>query len=222
MANQNLTKATIAKSVQAKLYYVHDPMCSWCWGFSTVWQKIQAQLPDTIQTQRILGGLAPDSSEPMPTSMQLNLQQNWQRIQQVIPGTQFNYDFWSSNSPRRSTYPACRAVIAAKAQNGAYELPMIRAIQEAYYLNAKNPSDDATLIELASIVECNVDRFTEDLNSEYTHSELMSEIHFARRLGAQGFPSLFIAKDSGGPRAIPFDYNDAHVALSNISHSLAS
>jgi putative protein-disulfide isomerase len=205
-----------------KLYYVHDPMCSWCWGFTTVWRSIQDQLPDSVSVQRVLGGLAPDSNDPMPTSMQLNLQQNWQRIQQVIPGTSFNYDFWSANSPRRSTYPACRAVIAAKAQGDEYELPMIQAIQEAYYLHAKNPSDDSTLIELSEAIACDVNRFEADLNSDQTQSDLASEIYFARRLGAQGFPSLFIESKSGGTLPVPFDYTDARVALSNISHSLAS
>lgn len=197
-------------------------MCSWCWGFSAVWQKIQAQLPDNVLTQRVLGGLAPDTNEPMPASMRLNLQQNWQRIQQVIPGTRFNYDFWSTNSPRRSTYPACRAVIAAKAQDKAYELPIIQAIQEAYYLDAKNPSDDPILIELSRSVGCDVERFSNDLNSEHTQSALISEIHFARRLGAQGFPSLFLERDSGDSLAIPFDYSNADLTLNNISHSLAS
>jgi putative protein-disulfide isomerase len=26
------------------LYYVHDPMCSWCWGFETTRQKIFDEL----------------------------------------------------------------------------------------------------------------------------------------------------------------------------------
>jgi putative protein-disulfide isomerase len=52
--------------------------------------------------------------------------------------------------PRRSTYAACRAVIAARRQNPGYEEKMILAIQQAYYLEARNPADSHTLIELAS------------------------------------------------------------------------
>ena len=44
----------------AVLYYVHDPMCSWCWGFRPTWLALQDQLPEGVRVQRLLGGLAPD------------------------------------------------------------------------------------------------------------------------------------------------------------------
>ncbi len=97
---------------------------------------------------------------------------------------------------------------------------MIRAIQEAYYLNAKNPSDDSTLIELSDNIGCDVGSFETALNDDHTQQVLMSEIHFARRLGAQGFPSLFLETESGDLHPIAFDYNDARVALDNISLGL--
>ncbi|MBE8572891.1 DsbA family protein, partial [Vibrio sp. OPT46] len=28
-----------------KLYYVHDPMCSWCWGYKPTLDKLKQQLP---------------------------------------------------------------------------------------------------------------------------------------------------------------------------------
>jgi hypothetical protein len=34
------------------------------------------------------------------------------RIERSVPGTKFNFEFWSRCRPRRATYPACRAVIA--------------------------------------------------------------------------------------------------------------
>ena len=35
----------------AVLYYVHDPMCSWCWGFVPVQQQLQAEIELTRQLQ---------------------------------------------------------------------------------------------------------------------------------------------------------------------------
>ena len=64
---------------------------------------------------------------------------NWIKIQKNVPGTEFNYDFWTLNEPRRSTYLSCRAVIAAKKQHPDFEILMIERIQKAYYLNAQNP-----------------------------------------------------------------------------------
>ena len=46
--------------MKAVLFYVHDPMCSWCWGFSEVKKQFFSALPDEIKTRRLLGGLAAD------------------------------------------------------------------------------------------------------------------------------------------------------------------
>jgi len=100
-----------------RLNYIHDPMCSWCWAFRPVWTELQKQLPESLQLRYLLGGLAPDSNIIMPADMQQMIQRHWQTIQKRVPATQFNFDFWTQCRPRRSTYPACRAVIAAKQQN---------------------------------------------------------------------------------------------------------
>lgn len=183
-------------------------MCSWCWGYKPNWHQLQEALPDTVKTQYVLGGLAPDTNEPMPEPMQQMLQQVWHRIAQTIPGTEFNHDFWTQNQPRRATYPACRAVIAATTQGVAFEEPMITAIQQAYYLHAKNPSDDSVLIDLANEIGCNVSSFKESLNSPATFELLKAHLQRAQSLGAQGFPSLFFEPVGKTPVALALSYTD--------------
>ena len=129
------------------LYYIHDPMCSWCWGYRPVWQALQQNLPDVIQVKYVAGGLAPDTDKPMPSEQQNMIEAHWHTIQKKL-GTAFNFDFWRLNTPRRSTYNACRAVIAAN--NQGYQSAMIEAIQKAYYLQALNPSDKDVLVGLAT------------------------------------------------------------------------
>ncbi len=207
---------------QHTLFYAHDPMCSWCWGFKPQWQKLKEALPDTVTTQYVLGGLAPDTNDPMPEPMQQMLQQTWHQITQTIPGTQFNHDFWSLNTPRRSTYPACRAVLAAQAQNDAFEEPMITAIQEAYYLHAQNPSDDTVLIKLADSIGCDVNAFKQTLHSPANMAALKDNIQLTRHLGAQGFPSLFFEVVGKPPTPIAFNYADIQPVLDQIDTAIAA
>ncbi|HED12416.1 MAG TPA: DsbA family protein [Gammaproteobacteria bacterium] len=176
------------------LYYAHDPMCSWCWGFRPAWEKLQALLPDTIQVVKLLGGLAPDSEQPMPQSMQQYLQQTWLQIEQRIPGTRFNHAFWQQCQPRRSTYPACRAVLTAALWHRADA--MTEAIQHAYYLEAKNPSDEATLVGLAKSLAIDPVAFTERLSSEQIRIELARQLDCCQELGVRGFPSLVLQQGS--------------------------
>ena len=197
------------------LYYVHDPMCSWCWGFRSTWQKIQAELADDIAIKYLLGGLAPDSDKAMPESMQSDIAGYWRKIQQHIPDTKFNFDFWEECQPRRSTYPACRAIIAARKQNAHIEKTMIEAVQTAYYLNAKNPSNDDTLVAIAESLDLDTTLFLSDLNAIETQQQLEQEILFGRKIGAQGFPSM-IFELKGEYQYIPLDYNNPKPTLAFI------
>ena len=197
------------------LCYVHDPMCSWCWGFRKVWQELQEQLNGSLTIKYVLGGLAPDSDLPMPLALQETISNTWRKIQQEIPGTEFNYNFWTECQPRRSTYPACRAIIACRMQQTKLELDMLLAIQHAYYLHAKNPSDNDVLIQLANDIGLNADVFAKDIESEACQKLLLDELQESRRLYVHSFPSLVLSHKNIDS-AIAIDYNDSHQILQSI------
>lgn len=194
------------------LFYIHDPMCAWCWGFRPVWQQLKAQLEESLEIVYVVGGLAPDSNQPMPLVMQKNLAATWHRIQQQIPDTKFNHQFWhpaSNTHPRRSTYPACRAVLAAKLQDSQAEDSMILGIQRAYYIEAKNPSNIDLLADVARDIGLNAEQFRQDVASQALEVEFQEQLKLARQLSTQGFPSL-VLQQAGKLHAIPLDYNHSH------------
>ncbi len=201
--------------MQDTLIYVHDPMCSWCWGFEPARQKIFEAVEGRMQIRRMLGGLAPDSDAPMPAAMRSMLQQVWQRIEQTIPGSSFNFEFWEKCTPRRSTYPSNRAVIAAREQGGKYDPIMTARIQRAYYLEAKNPSEISTLVELAADIGLDRDRFSASLASDATQQQLSAEIQAVREMGISSFPSVAVLEPDG-LRHIGLDYTHPEVMLREI------
>lgn len=205
----------------ASLIYVHDPMCSWCFGFSGTLKNLLNQLPADIEVKRLLGGLAPDSNEPMPDATRNMVRQNWQRIEQAIPGVQFNYDFWENCEPRRATYPACRAVIAARQQGETFDVLMTQQIQQAYYQHARNPSDESTLIELATEIGLDQQTFSDDLANNATQQALLKEINQSRALGVNGFPSL-VMECNGRYELIRTNYTNADPMLNQIRAILNS
>jgi len=197
------------------LYYIHDPMCSWCWGFEKTWEQVKKALPDDINIQHVLGGLAPDSSEIMSNEMREYIQKNWQKIEMTIPGTKFNHDFWKNCQPKRSTYPACRAVIAIREQNPQLEVKMTQLIQQSYYLDAQNPSETNTLIALADQLDIDIKNFGKNLNSEKTQLLLLEDIALMHSLGVNSFPSL-VLKTKSTLKPISIDYNNANTIISQI------
>ncbi len=195
------------------LFYVHDPMCSWCWGHRPEWEKLQASLPKAVNVKNIVGGLAPDNDEVMPQAQQQAIASYWKQIHNLL-GTEFNHDFWTKNKPRRSTYPACRAVIAARWQN--CEEGMNNALQEAYYLKAKNPSDVEVHLELASELGLDEVQFAADLASDKLEAAFNEELQFARSLPISGFPSMVLVHNEQA-YVIPLDYQDCRGAIDTIS-----
>ena len=195
-------------------------MCSWCWGFVPVLKRLLENLPADIRVRRLLGGLAVDSDQPMPVDLQQTIEATWRRIQESIPGTQFNFDFWTRCAPRRSTWPSCRAVIAARMQGDEFDVRMTRAVQLAYYTQARNPSDDSTLIELADELGLDSQVFSEALVSEAVQQQLLAEIELSRQLHVTGYPGL-ILKAGTAVWPIPIDYNDSAPMLEMIAGLLA-
>ncbi len=208
------------------LYYIHDPMCSWCYGFAAAWKRLQASLPGELSVVRLLGGLAPDSDEPMLEAMRRQVHDNWYRIEQSIPGVRFNHDFWTLCTPRRSTWPACRAVIASRQQGRQYDELMTHAIQQAYYLQARNTSDTGTLLQLAAGIGLDVGQFELTLCSEQSQNALLREMARASELGAYSYPDLRLQIDRDEPedgvRAIAIDYLDPGPMLSQINSALSA
>ena len=202
------------------LIYVTDPMCSWCNAYAPVYQQIRegflvgyADRMASNSSFVVLGGLAPDSDEPMPEEQQRYIREIWQKIE-TTTGTRFNYDFWEQCVPRRSTWPACRAVMAARKQG--LELEMLAVIQQAYYQQAKNPSDWPVLEACAkSVPSMNIAQFIHEYEHIFEDRELEREVDFIHRLGVQGFPTLIIKQEDSW-NALPIDYRSAESALEAI------
>ncbi len=205
-------------------------MCSWCYAFKPVLQQLRRQLItqylEDLQLASVLGGLAADTDAAMPAEMRQQLYATWQRIEQKVPAIHFNYAFWDNwqqTQPRRSTYPACRAVIAAHSFDildnnidvNKYEELMVDAIQNAYYQQALNPSDNNVLIALAEKIGLPDKEFQNRFLAEQTQLILEQQLAQCQQMNARSYPSL-ILKVGTGYWPVSIDYHNSDVILDNI------
>ncbi len=206
----------------AVLWSVLDPMCSWCWGFAPERERVLAGLPRGVEPRTLTGGLAPDSDEPMPAATRAYVQEAWRAVA-ARTGARFDWSFWDRNVPRRSTYPACRAVLAAAAQGARAGEAMFARIQRAYYLEARNPSDLATLDALAEDLHPALDaaRFRDDLRSEEVDARLRRDLAEKERLGVRGLPTLVLERD-GARTEVCRGYAPAEDVLAAVAAALGA
>ncbi|MDO8939851.1 MAG: DsbA family protein [Methylicorpusculum sp.] len=201
---------------EPRLMYIHDPMCSWCYAFSASLKALQRDLPPGIVFDYVLGGLAPDTTTPMPIEMQQALQQTWRRIETTVPGVQFNFDFWTLTTPVRSTYPACRALLAARQQGSECETRLLRTIQSAYYQQARNPSLLDTLEQCAAEVGLDTVAFARAIRSPAIEQALQHDIETSRGMSVTTYPSLRLLHDEQ-QSAITVDYFTHQTMLAEIA-----
>lgn len=175
--------------IQHTLYYIYDPMCSWCYAFAPTFNEVKKNLASNIKVVYVPGGLAPHNKEPMSQNMRDKIQNIWHEITYGV-GTKFNHDFWKNNIAYRSTYLSCQATLAARTQGKEYE--MIKAIQKGYYQDALNPSLKEDLIKMAKDIDFDLEQFSKEFISKEFELMLKEELDLRRKLNIRNFPSLVI------------------------------
>lgn len=176
-----------------RFLYVMDPMCAWCYAFQPELEHFLAKQP-SINVEWVMGGLAPDTDKPMDESLKQTISSYWYQIEKKTQVT-FNHDFWKLNTPFRSSYAACRAVISAEYLKANNAQLMTKAIQSAYYLNAKNPSLKDTLIECAVSIGLDKEEFKNVFESRETEQQLQRHLGLSYQLQVSGFPAFFCIDD---------------------------
>jgi putative protein-disulfide isomerase len=166
-----------------------DPMCGWRYGFQPELENFLDKYL-SVELDWIMGGLSPDTKQPMDDNLKQTISSYWYQIEKNTQVT-FNHNFWKLNTPYRSTYSACRAVISAENIIRESAQNMVKAIQSAYYLEAKNPSLEETLIGCASSIGLDENQFLEVFKSDEIEQRFQQHLNIARQLQVSGFPALF-------------------------------
>lgn len=194
-----------------RFLYVMDPMCAWCYGFQPELETFLNHYP-AAEVEWIMGGLAPDNKQPMNESLQQTISSCWYQIEKASQVT-FNHDYWRLNTPYRSTYQACRAVISAEKLRAKSAQEMAKAIQSAYYREAKNPSLDETLLDCARSMGLDEQQFLAVLQSEQTEQNLQQHLAITRGCQVNGFPSLLYVNEENQASPLTLGFCQAKVLI---------
>ncbi|EPE8512754.1 TPA: DsbA family protein [Vibrio alginolyticus] len=199
-----------------RFIYVMDPMCAWCFAFQPELEQFLAQHP-TAEVDWIMGGLAPDNDEPMDDNLKQTISSYWYQIEKVSHVT-FNHSYWELNIPYRSTYQACRAVISAENMVESSSENMVKAIQSAYYFEAKNPSLNQTLIDCAKSLNLSESQFALKLKSKEIERQFQDHLHITGRLQVSGFPALFYVSESNQAYPLALGYCKSEELSKRFTH----
>ena len=100
--------------MSARLLYIMDPMCSWCWGFAPVAEALveQAQAAG-VELHLVVGGLRTGSGAALDPSTRRYILEHWQAVTDAT-GQTFTHEGALPDGFVYDTEPACRAIVTAR------------------------------------------------------------------------------------------------------------
>lgn len=181
-------------AVAARLVYVMDPMCSWCWGFAPIMQALQAQAAAVgVELHVVVGGLRSEQ-ERLDSAGRERVINYWQAVQEAT-GQTFNFTNPLPPDFVYDTEPACRAIVVARETQAPTAWPLAQLIQQAFYCQGRDVTRPAVLVELAKAVGLDPEVFARRFDGQLMRSATQAEIAWAQNLGVTGFPTLLAERN---------------------------
>lgn len=178
----------------ARLLYVMDPMCSWCWGFAPVAQALIAQAAAAGVATRVVPGGLRRGGNALDGSTRKYILEHWQAVAEATEQP-FRYDGAMPDGFVYDTEPACRALVAARELDAERVWPLLTLIQRSFYEQGVDVTRAPQLVELAQQVGFDRERFAVQFASHDIRAATAADFTWVQDLGIAGFPTLLAERN---------------------------
>ena len=175
-----------------RLYYFADPMCSWCYGFAPVMDKLRKAFGAQFDIRLVMGGLRPGKlAEPMTPARARLMRQHWREVAKMT-GQAFEDDIFKRDDFVYDTEPAAKAVIVMERLAPEHAYDYYHEIQRAFYAHSQDITSPEVLANFARRFDVSATDFATAFASEEAHKETWGQFTFSASLGVKGFPALVL------------------------------
>ena len=174
-----------------ELIYIADPMCSWCWGFSPVMERVAELLRGKAELRVLPGGLRTDTRMPLSEFEVKDIMHHWQEVAQRT-GQPFDFSVPLDTRFVYNTEPSCRALSQMIRLRPLCGLDYLRSLQQAFYVGRRDLKEPEVLADYAQSYRVPRDEFLQCLDSQQAVEDLNEDLHFVRRCGIEGYPSVLL------------------------------
>lgn len=174
----------------ATIHYYADPMCSWCWGFAPVIEKLREDLTGDESFEFIPGGLRPYTDTPISEVDKESILHHWSDVSELT-GQPFEFEFFDDHPDFiYDTEPACRAVTSVKSLDEFRALQFHHELQRLFYAEGKDPKVLDTIIEAAERAEVDPKYVRDEFTSDDLKQRTRRQFTRARQAGVRGYPTV--------------------------------
>lgn len=186
-----------APATKTKVYYVFDPLCGWCYGFSPVIQQTAIDWSGKVDVEVVVGGMVTGSREGvMDPGMAKYILSAFPRVEQYC-GVKFGEPYkkqLQSGKYYSSSVASCRAVVAVRELKPEKTLAFISAIQKKMFMDGSELQSMAEMADIAAQLGVDKAAFLKTAQSEENRKATEADFKRASAMGVTGFPSLVVEK----------------------------
>jgi len=179
------------------LYFVLDPMCSWCWGMAPVVDAVRRLYGDRFACHVVMGGLRTKGEMAWNETAKAYLKKQWEAVH-ARTGQVFSEVLFLKEGFMYDTYPACKAVVTVREILGEEAAFLyLHTIQKAFYTEGIDITNARLLYGYYEQLFGNSSKFAFMYATERIETLMYHDFAKARSMGATAFPSLVIVDGEG-------------------------
>lgn len=185
----------------AKLTYVFDAYCGWCYGFGPAIREFAVAEADRIDLEVISGGLF-TGAHVAPVGTMPHIADVNRRITELT-GARFGRayrELVADGSFRMDSTAAATGFAALRSNAPNQALALAEAMQAEFYRDGLGLSAPATYRHIAERLGLDADRVVSDFSDPRSRAATHRDFSRAAQLGVHSYPTLLLHTHTGSVR----------------------
>lgn len=177
------------------LWYIADPMCSWCWGFAPIIKEIRLNYSKNLKIELMMGGLR-SGKLAMASGQRAKILNHWKAVNERT-GQPFSFEGAMPEGFIYDTEPSCRGIVAMSLINPSLVFTLLESMQFGFYVEQKDVTNPKILAQLAGKIGVDMDLYLQVFESDQAKNKVSIHFDKVRQWGVNSFPTIAVQNAAG-------------------------
>jgi len=177
------------------LWYIADPMCSWCWGFAPIIKETRLNYSENLKIELVMGGLR-SGKLAMASGQRAEILNHWKAVNERT-GQPFSFEGAMPEGFIYDTEPSCRGIVAMSLINPSLVFTLLESIQFGFYVEQKDVTNPKVLAQLAGKIGVDMDLYLQVFESDEVKNKVSIHFDKVRQWGVNSFPTVAVQNAAG-------------------------
>ena len=183
--------------IKDTIYYVYDPLCSWCYGFSPVMKKLKNSYDNEFNFEVISGGMQSGDRKQPVSVIRDYLKGAYKNVTERT-GVEFGDKFMKvldDGTRILDSIPPSIALSIIKELKPEETLNFAAIIQEAIYYDGMDWNLVEAYFPYLEKYNIDPDEFMKKFEDPIYKEKTLEDFKLASNFGVTGFPTVILKKD---------------------------